>query len=647
MIDLKAVQLQRGGKVLIDNATFSLHAKQCMALTGVNGSGKSSLFAAILNELSIDQGELHIQAKLRIAHMAQEIKHIERSARDYVLDGHQVFRNLEQAQQSAEQSGDDHKLAEVLSQLDDIQAFNLANRAETILLGLGFSNQDYDKAVADFSGGWRIRLNLARTLFSPSDLVLLDEPTNHLDIEAIRFLENWIQSYQGAVLLVSHDRDFMDACCNRVAHIENQTLTTYSGNYSAFEKQRAEHLAQQQSLLEKQQRRQKELQQFIDRFKAKATKAKQAQSRVKALEKMQTIQVVREQSPYQFKIPCYEKISSPLLSWSDVDVGYDDNVIVKQCNFSIPPEQRIGLLGVNGAGKSTIIKAIAQSKESKQSTLLTGSLSTGEHLRIGYFAQHQLEALDMQASAILHIQRLSPEAREQEIRDFLGHFNIRGDKATDIIAPFSGGEKARLALAIIAWQKPNLLLLDEPTNHLDIAMREALADALQAYQGAVLLISHDRYLLRHCVDQFWLVKNKALSPFNGDIDDYYALQEAEAKSSNKQEQNASNTELTPVANNSAASKKQARAEAAAIRKQLSPLKKKVEQLEKQLEKLEAQLTAVREQLSDSNLYSDDNKDKLQSLLKDEAQLSSEIEQSENNWEEAQLAYDELNDRLNT
>jgi ATP-binding cassette subfamily F protein 3 len=456
--------------------------------------------------------------------MAQEIDHIDRTARQYVLDGFTLFRQLEQEQRDAEASGDDLKLAHALAGLDEIDAYTLANRAETILLGLGFANTDYDKAVADFSGGWRIRLNLARTLFSPSDLLLLDEPTNHLDIEAIHFLEQWISQYQGAVLLVSHDRDFIDGCCNRLVHIEQTVFTVYSGNYSAFERQRAEHMQHQQGLLVKQQRRQKELQGFIDRFRAQATKAKQAQSRIKALEKMQTIQVVREQSPYQFKIPCSEKVSSPLISWSKVDVGYNDTAIVSACNFSINPGQRVGLLGANGAGKSTVIKTLAADQG-----ILHGDESFGEHLKIGYFAQHQLEALDLDASAILHIQRLSPTAREQDIRDFLGSFSIKGDQATDAIGPFSGGEKARLALAIVAWQKPNVLLLDEPTNHLDIAMREALADALQAYQGAVILISHDRYLLRHCVDDFYLVEDGKLAAFAGDIDDYYALRDTKDK----------------------------------------------------------------------------------------------------------------------
>ena len=630
MIELKNVQIQRGGRILIDNATFSLHAKQCMALTGVNGCGKSTLFQVLLGSHGIDQGDLQIQPQCRIAHMAQEIEHINRTAREHVLDGFTLFRQLEQKKTEAEAAGDDNKLAHALAALDEIDAYSLANRAETILLGLGFSNTDYDKAVSDFSGGWRIRLNLARTLFSPSDLLLLDEPTNHLDIEAIHFLELWISKYEGAVLLVSHDRDFIDACCNRLAHIEQTVFTVYSGNYSSFERQRAEHMQQQQGLLVKQQRRQKELQGFIDRFRAQATKAKQAQSRIKALEKMQTIQVVREQSPYQFKIPCSDKVSSPLISWSKVDVGYQGNAIVKQCNFSINPGQRFGLLGTNGAGKSTVIKSLAQSQ-----AILAGDESFGEHLRIGYFAQHQLEALDLDASAILHIQRMSPMAREQEIRDFLGSFNIRGDQATDVIRPFSGGEKARLALAIVAWEKPNVLLLDEPTNHLDIAMREALSDAIQAYEGAVILISHDRYMLRHCVDDFFLVEDGALTLFDGDIDDYYAMREAKDGGNNK----------TVNADGKIGTKKQARADAASIRKQLAPLKKRVDNFEKTIDKLDSLLGEAREALSDPGLYEENNKKQLQTSLEAEKNTAQKLQEAEESWEQALEEYETLQQTL--
>ncbi len=618
MIEFQNVQIQRGGRVLIEDASFQLYPKQRMALTGVNGCGKSTLFEVILESHSIDQGEVRLQPKINIAYMAQEIEQINRTAVEHILDGYELFRQLEKQQALAEANNDDQLLSQTLADLDEISAYALENKAQTILLGLGFAPSDYNKAVSEFSGGWRIRLNLARALFSPSDLLLLDEPTNHLDIEAIHFLEQWLNQYPGAALIISHDRDFIDSSCNRLANIEHQNFKVYTGNYSSFEKQRAEHLQLQQSLLEKQQRRQKELQQFIDRFKAKATKAKQAQSRIKALEKMQPIQIVREQSPYQFRLPCSEKISSPLLSFSQASIGYGNNAILQGCNLSILPGQRIGLLGSNGAGKSTLIKTLAQLQP-----LINGESSQGEHLRIGYFAQHQLESLDLNASAILHIQRLSPEAREQEIRDFLGSFSIRGDQATSEIKPFSGGEKARLALAIIAWQKPNLLLLDEPTNHLDIAMREALADAIQAYEGAVLLDSHDRYLLRHCVDDFWLVHDGKLEEFNGDIEDYYAWRESQLNQDNSR-----------IKEKPSASKKQARADAAAIRKQLSPLKNEVTKHEKAIDDIETKLESLREKLSDSDIYSEENKDQLKKLLDDEKKLKQQLEESELNWEQA-------------
>ena len=623
MIELQAVQIQRAGQVLLDNATFSLHAKQCMGIIGMNGCGKSSLFQVLLEQLSIDQGNIFIQPHCRIAHMAQEIQHTERSARDYVLDGFTLLRDLQADLALAEQTEDHLAISKALASLDEIEAYQSNHRAESILAGLGFSDDDYERAVSDFSGGWRIRLNLAQALFCPADLLLLDEPTNHLDIEAIQFLEQWLQRFTGAVLLISHDRDFIDSCCQRIAHIEQQQLTVYSGNYSAFERQRAEHIKQQESLQKQQQRREKELQQFIDRFKAKASKAKQAQSRIKALEKMQQIQVIRTQSPYQFQIPCSEKISSPLISWHAVDVGYQTQPILHQCQLSILPGQRLGLLGVNGAGKSTLIKTLAQSIPA-----IAGEQSQGEHLKLAYFAQHQLEALDLQASALLHIQRLSPDAREQEIRDFLGSFNIFGDKAVNPIAPFSGGEKARLALALIAWQKPNLLLLDEPTNHLDIAMREALADALQSYQGAVILVSHDRYLLRHCVDEFLLVENGQLQSFSGSLDDYYSLQEQQTKPSTKNPVGASPS-----------NKKQARSDAAAKRKQLAPLKKKVDQLEKHIEDADQQLQQLRSQLGDAELYSDERKTELQSILAEEAKLVQQLADYEADWEQALEAFE--------
>ena len=620
MISLNQISLQRGGNFLLEDASMALNAGQRAAIVGVNGCGKTSLFKLILGELQAESGDLNIVNGVTIAHMKQEIGHAERSARDYVLDGHEVLRAVEAQLSEAEKQGDNQQIAECHAKLDAMGGYTVAYEAETILQGLGFTADEYDKDVASFSGGWRIRLNLARALLCPSQVLLLDEPTNHLDMEAIHWLEEWLRRYEGSVLLISHDRDFIDAVVSVIHHIENKTIHTYTGSYSSFEEQRAQKLALQQSLYEKQQQRRQELQKFIDRFKAKATKAKQAQSRVKALEKMQLVSAVREASPYQFTIPNAEKFSSPLVNWFKVDCGYENVTILNECTFSVLPGMRLGLLGENGAGKSTLIKTLAGLLQER-----AGEVTGSEHLKIGYFAQHQLEALDLDGSPILHIQRISPETREQEIRDFLGSFMIIGDMATSEIRNFSGGEKARLALAIIAWQKPNLLLLDEPTNHLDMQMREALTDALQAFQGAVILVSHDRYLLRHCVDEFMLVDQGKLDIFKGELEDYYAyhkeqqLKKQQSKRAEKQE--SSNKD----------SKKQARQDAAKLRQQLAPLKNKVKKLERELDDLNEKLAEVRNQLSDPSIYDDTQKERLQSLIQDEAELKQSVEEKEEDW----------------
>lgn len=627
MIQLQNLSLQRGIKPLLEQANMTLHSGERAAVIGVNGCGKSSLFKLILGELQADQGELTLPPQLRIAHMQQEIAHSERGARDFILDGYQELRELEHAIETAEHNEQFEQLAQLHARMDAIAGYNQAHIAETIMLGLGFSEQDYLRPVSDFSGGWRIRLNLARTLLQPSDILLLDEPTNHLDLETIQWLQQWINQYQGSVLLISHDRDFIDACVKRIFHIHDLKITTYTGSYSDFERQRAEKLALQQSLHEKQQQKRAELQRFIDRFRAKATKAKQAQSRIKALERMQLVSAVREASEYRFQIPDAEKTANPLIHWYGVDLGYGEKTIIRNAMLSINPGLRMALLGVNGAGKSTVIKTLAG-----QISALKGEVTCSEHLRIGYFAQHQLEALDSDASPILHIQRLSPEAREQEIRNFLGGFRIQGDMATATIANFSGGEKARLALAIVAWQKPNLLLLDEPTNHLDLEMREALAEALQAYQGAVILVSHDSYLLRHCVDDFMLVANGQLQEFSGDLDDYYQLLK-----------NSKTSETTSLSSNEIKSdnRKQLRQEAAQQRAKTADIRKTIKKLEQQLSKLEQEKVRIEEALSDSSLYEAENKEQLMVLLQRQTNNNSQLEHCEEAWLEQQSLLEEL------
>ncbi|NRB37312.1 MAG: ATP-binding cassette domain-containing protein [Pseudomonadales bacterium] len=630
MITLNEISLQRSGKSLFETTSLRIHSGQRFALIGQNGCGKSTLFQVLLGNMQTDAGDVDIPKDLRIAHMAQEVEAIERNARDYVIDGFHQLRRLQEQLKVAEAKDDNNALAHIHADMDALDAYTVDYRAEQILAGLGFKTEDFDKRVAEFSGGWRIRLNLAQTLICPSDLLLLDEPTNHLDMEAIQWLEQWLKQYQGSLLLISHDRDFIDAAVDHIAHIEDCKINIYNGSYSDFERQRAEKLEQQQSIHIKQQARAKDLQRFIDRFRAQATKAKQAQSRIKALERMQMVGAVREKSPYQFNIPHADKTGSPLVNWFKVDVGYENNITLKNCKLSISPGLRVGLLGSNGCGKSTLIKTIVGDLAPQ-----AGEVVTSEHLKIGYFAQHQLEALDVNASPILHLQRLTPKATEQSIRDFLGSFKIFGDMATESIENFSGGEKARLALAVLAWQKPNLLLMDEPTNHLDIEMREALAEALQKFEGAVILVSHDRYLLRNCVDEFWLLENQHLSEFDGDISDYYAYR-------NEQIANTSNSDKkTAVVGEVAVDKKQQRQQAAQKRSLLAPITNKIKNIEKKMAKAELELTNVRDQLADSSIYDGENKKQLQSLLADESSFQTDMEELEMQWFELQEQLNEI------
>lgn len=632
MISIDNISLQRGDKLLFQNANLTIQPQQRVALVGANGTGKSTLFEMLLNKQQSDEGSIDIPKGLVIVHMAQEIDAIQRPAREYIIDGHAALRRLENKLATAEANHDNQAIASIHTEIDAIDGYRIHHQAESIMLGLGFAPEDYLRPVSDFSGGWRIRLNLARTLLCPSDILLLDEPTNHLDMDAIYWLENWLQNYQGTVLLVSHDRDFIDAVAGYIAHIEDYQIHLYKGSYSSFEQQRAQKLTLQQSLHEKQQARRAELQSFIDRFKAKATKAKQAQSRIKALERMQLVSAVREKSHYQFRIPHADKSGSPLINWFNVDIGYTDTVILKQCKFAILPGMRIGLLGVNGAGKSSLIKALAG-----EQAPLSGEVTASEHLRIGYFAQHQLEALDINASPALHLQRISPKATEQSIRNFLGSYHIIGDMALNPISNFSGGEKARLALAIIAWQKPNLLLLDEPSNHLDIEMREALAEALQAFPGAVILVSHDRYLLRHCVDEFWLVENEKVLPFDGDLKDYYKHNKQKEADKRKNQNKTKNKDY----------KKQNRQAAAQKRQQKSQLAKEIKHVEKLIEKNHTKLSELHELLASNELYQEEQKAKLQSTLEQEAQLKAELESLESDWLEKQeyLQQSELESEL--
>src|SRR5690554_2025115 len=553
MIQLQNISLQRGSKFLLESADLTIYPGQKVGLIGANGSGKSTLFQMLLGKLASDTGQVDVPRQWRIAHMAQEVGHTQRSAVDYVLDGDTELRRLER--EIANAGDDGEKLARLYGDMEHILAYSAPARAQQLLNGLGFAPGDDVRPVTDFSGGWRTRLNLAQALMCPSDLLLLDEPTNHLDLDATLWLEQWLQRYPGTLIIISHDRDFLDAVVQRVVSIENHKLNSYTGNYSAYERQRAERLSQQQATYEKQQERIAHMQAYVDRFRAKATKARQAQSRLKALERMETVVPAHVDSPFQFSFFPPGKMSSPLINLAQADIGYGPPPVLHDVGLSVLPDTRIGLLGPNGAGKSSLIKTLAG-----QLPLLAGECVTGENFSLGYFAQDQLKALDLNASAAVHIQRLSPEAREQEIRNFLGGFGFMGDRVFETIRHFSGGEKARLALALITWQKPNVLLLDEPTNHLDLDMRQALTLALQDFEGAVIVVSHDRHLLRNTVDEFVLVAEGRVTDFDGDLDDYYRWLLA------RRQQQAS-----PERESAADSKKALRQQAAARREQLKPL----------------------------------------------------------------------------
>ena len=616
MIQLQNVSVQRGAKFLLDSAELTIYPGQKVGLIGANGCGKSTLFQLLLGSLHSDTGTVDIPKQWRIAHMAQEVGHTARTALDYVLDGDTELRRLEGEIAAAGQDGD--KLAHLYGEMEQIFAYSAPARAQQLLSGLGFAPGDDTRPVSDFSGGWRIRLNLAQALMCPSDLLLLDEPTNHLDLDATLWLEQWLQRYPGTLIIISHDRDFLDNIIDRTVCIERNKLDNYAGNYSAFERQRAEKLAQQQVSFEKQQERIAHIEDFIRRFRAKASKARQAQSRIKELERMEKIAPAHIDSPFSFTFTCADKMSTPLVHIARGEIGYGDKAVLQKVELSIVPETRIGLLGPNGAGKSSLIKTLAGSLP-----LLAGERTNGEHFKLGYFAQHQLEALDINASAALHIQRLSPQAREQEVRNFLGSFDFHGERAFEPITHFSGGEKARLALAIIAWQKPNVLLLDEPTNHLDLEMRQALTMALQEFEGAVIVVSHDRHLLRNTVDQFLLVADGRVSEFDGDLEDYYRWL--------AQQKQALAGDTKPTDNTAKVDKKNLRQQSAAQRQQLKPLTNKLKNLESQMEKLQRRLSEIETHLSDTGIYDDVNKKQLQELLAEQARLQPQLMECEENW----------------
>jgi ATP-binding cassette subfamily F protein 3 len=624
MIRFQQLSLRRGTKVLLDAASLTLNPGEKIALIGANGSGKSSLFALLRGELHADGGDVDIPAGWRIAHVAQETPALQRSALDYCIDGDAGLRALQQQLTAAEAAHDGHAIAELHTALNDANAYTIEPRTRQLLSGLGFTEAQMEQPVSSFSGGWRMRLNLAQALICPSDLLLLDEPTNHLDLDTILWLEDWLRRYPGTLVIISHDRDFLDGVTTVTVHIDTQKLRRYGGNYSFFEIQRAANLALSQASFDKQQRERAHLQSFIDRFKAKATKAKQAQSRMKMLAKMEELAPIHAAASFSFEFREPARAVSPLLTLEAVDAGYAaGNAVLSGISLDLQPGQRIGLLGANGAGKSTLIKTLMG-----EIAPLAGKLKLGRGLVIGYFAQHQLESLRSEHSPLWHMSQLAPETRAQDLRDFLGGFNFVGEMATQPIAPLSGGEKARLALALIVWQRPNLLLLDEPTNHLDLETREALTVALAQFEGTLILVSHDRHLLNASSEAFWLVGDGTVRPFDGDLDDYRDWLF----------KNRAAAESKPGAESSVDRKEQKRLEAEARQRSANarkPIETRIRKLETTMAPLNTRKTELDRLLADPETYTDPNR--VKPLLLEQGELNRKLEAFENEWLEAQEA----------
>ncbi len=615
MLNFEAVSLRRGPRLLFRDASFRIHHGQHVGLTGANGCGKSSLFALIRGEIEEDAGRFALAPRTVIAHVAQHTPTGTMSAIDYVMQGDRELFALQQELARAEQDKDGAKAALLHQRLDDIDGYTAQARAARLLYGLGFAADTHDRAVNAFSGGWRMRLNLAQALMCRSDLLLLDEPTNHLDLDAVIWLEGWLQQYRGTLLLISHDRDFLDRCVQTIAHIEHQRITCYSGNYSAFEAMRAMKLAKQQQAYVKQQREIAHMQQFVERFRAKATKARQAQSRLKALERMQRIAPAHVDSPFHFRFREPGHMPNPLLRLQHVAAGYGDTRILTNLNLGLLPGDRIGLLGANGAGKSTLMKLLAG-----ELSPLAGDYEASSELRIGYFAQHQMEQLQDTCSPLQHLQQLDPDAAESRLRSYLGGFAFRDEMATTPVQCFSGGEKARLVLALLVWRQPNLLLLDEPTNHLDLDMRHALGMALQTFAGAMVLVSHDRHLLRTVCDRFLLVADGGLHPYDGDLEDY-----ARWLGERRRVVGADDS------GEKAPDRKALRRAQAEQRRRRKPLQKQFEARERELERLLQRREVVAAELADPAIYEAVNRQRMTELTREHAQLAADIEQAEEAW----------------
>ena len=621
MLSFDHLSLRRGTRLLLDDVSFTIHRSEKVGLIGANGTGKSSLLALIRGELHADAGDFSMPARLSIAHVAQELPASERAAIEFVLDGDRELRTIEAELAEAEAADEGTRVAELHARYANIGGYDARSRAARLMRGLGFEPNDETRALSSFSGGWRVRINLAQALMCRSDLLLLDEPTNHLDLDAVLWLERWLLEYQGTLIVIAHDRDFLDRVANRIVHLDHSKATLYTGNYSDFELQRTAQLAQQTALYERQQREIEHMTAFVERFRAKASKARQAQSRLKALERMERIAPAHVDSPFEFSFRAPLKLPQPLLALEKQSVGYGDRVVLHGISLTINPGDRIALLGRNGAGKSTLVKLLAGALAAT-----SGKRTDARDLRIGYFAQHQLEQLHARESPLEHLRAVEAElgerAAEQELRTFLGGFGFIGERVFEPVGPFSGGEKARLALALVSFRRPNLLLLDEPTNHLDLDMRQALAVALQDYDGAVVLVAHDRHMLRSVADTLLLVADLGVREFDGDLDDYARLLAAPAA------QDADSTNDSPSGQ---AAKRQRKRDEAEKRNRLSPLRQRIRTLEQEMESLQAKLATLENTLADASLYTAERKSELQQAMSAQRETRAQLQSVEEAW----------------
>ncbi|UCV11719.1 ATP-binding cassette domain-containing protein [Dechloromonas denitrificans] len=640
MIALRQVTFARAGRPLVVDASVQLHTGWKVGVVGANGCGKSSLFALLSGELHAESGDVELPASWHIARVTQETPALPDAALDFVLDGDVELRRVERELAAAEARGDGEAIGHLHARYGEIDGYSAKARAAEVLHGLGFKDADFSRPVAEFSGGWRVRLNLARALSCRADLLLLDEPTNHLDLDAVFWLESWLKNTPATLLLISHDRDFLDAVVGQIIAIDLQRLSLTSGGYSDYERARAARLAAQQSAFEAQQRVVAHLNSFIERFRAKATKARQAQSRIKMLERMETVAAAHVDSPFHFSFREPSALPDPLLTIEKASAGYVDRKILDNISMTLRPGCRIGLLGRNGAGKSTLIKLLAGAIEQSH-----GERKEAKALNIGYFAQHQLEQLRLDESPLQHLVRLEPTTPEQELRDYIGGFDFRGDMAMRAIEPFSGGEKSRLALALLIRTKPNLLLLDEPTNHLDLEMREALTFALQDYEGGVVFVSHDRHLLRTCADDLLLVADGKAVAFDGDLDDYAAWLAAQRNA-----ERAAEPDVAAEKNERLQQRADAKASRQAVLAQRRPLVKEIEQLEKKLAKWNEEKAALETQFADPEFYAATtettagprvDRAKSEEMHKQAGWLGEQIDEAEMRWLEVHEALEAL------